>query len=799
MKTLSILIAFLLAGITSFAQQKNNDLVGVVADSLKQIGLPNASVHILNTTDTTHAATTTSDAQGIFRFSNLPDGKYTYTVTFVGYEKYTGNITLNHATPTPPFPVFLTAATKKLAAVTVTAAALKPFITQSLDKMTLNVAQSPLAAGGNAWDVLLRAPGVTEQNSNLNLQGKSINVLIDGRPTNLSGEDLKNYLTTLPANSIDKVEIISNPSAKYDAQGGSVINIKLLKNKNFGTNGTITAGIGTGKYLKDNAGISLNYRNKKINLYGSYDYQYNKQYYDNVSNRMVDANTSIVQDEYDIRKRNNHSYKAGLDYDINKNTSFGVLLRGSTNFRDRDVTNHSVVTTAGNNTDSSSNVYTQGYARFFNPSVNVYYKTTFDSAKELTINADYFNYNKQWNDDFTTHYYDKTGMESQQPFLLRDNSPANNTIRSITADYTQPSKIGKWEAGVKTAFTTTDNNVLWEQQAGNKWTTDSTKTNHFIYKENINAAYISFSKTIKKYSIQAGVRAEQTNTEGNSVTLNQTTKNSYLNVFPNLAVQYSKSAMQQFGLSYRRSIQRFGYDIVNPFIVYQSQYSYSQGNPYIQPMLMNSIEFSHSYKYQVFTKLGYTHISDVLAPVYKQAPSGNAIISSYDNLNSADVYSGSVTWMKSLLKGKWISVNTGGAFYAKYNAASQANAKVTGFFSTNNTFSLPHQVKAELSGSYYSPIASGVYLIHPMYSVNGGLSVPVMKSKGSLAFNVTDIFNTQVMKIDVTQGVNIHYNNKAESRFVNLVFTYKFGNNKVKASKTRKTGIEDEKGRMSTN
>ncbi len=329
--------------------------------------------------------------------------------------------------------------------------------------------------------------------------------------------------------------------------------------------------------------------------------------------------------------------------------------------------------------------------------------------------------------------------------------------------------------------------------------TDSTKTNHFIYKENINAAYISFSKTIKKYSIQAGVRAEQTNTEGNSVTLNQTTKNSYLNVFPNLAVQYSKSAMQQFGLSYRRSIQRFGYDIVNPFIVYQSQYSYSQGNPYIQPMLMNSIEFSHSYKYQVFTKLAYTHISDVLAPVYKAAPVGNAIISTYDNLSSADVYSGTITWMKSLLKGKWMSVNTGGAFYAKYNAASQANAKVTALFSTNNTFSLPKQIKGELTASYYSPIASGVFQLHSMYSVNAGLSKPILHSKASVALNVTDVFNTQVMKIDVTQGVNIHYNNKAESRFVNLVFTYKFGNSKVKASKSRKTGIEDEKGRMSSN
>ena len=352
----------------------------------------------------------------------------------------------------------------------------RPFITQTADKITINVAQSPLAAGSNAWDVILRAPGITEQNGQINYTGKTIIVLINGRPTALSGEELKNMLTNMPANGIDKVELLPNPSAKYDAQGGSIINIWLLKNQLYGANGNFTAGIGTGRYARANTGLALNYRNKKLYMYGSYDFAYNRQYFNNVSNRVVDPLTGIHESEYDLRTRNNHSYKLGLDYDLNKNTSFGFLLRGSINYRDRAVTDESVILPAAGS-DSSSMVYTNGYARFMNHSANMYYKKTLNPAgKELNINADYLNYRKTWNDDFVTHYLDAAGNEYLAPFILRDASPADNTIRSFTIDYVHPARIGKWEAGLKTAFTTTDNDVLWMQQVDTNWKMDLAKT-----------------------------------------------------------------------------------------------------------------------------------------------------------------------------------------------------------------------------------------------------------------------------------------------------------------------------------
>jgi len=690
-----------------------------------------------------------------------------------------------------------------LSAVTVNG--VKPFITQSGGKMILQVAQSPLAAGGNAYEVVLRAPGVLEQNGSLSLSGRSVNMLIDGRPTHLSGEELKNMLSNMPANGIDKIEILSNPSAKYDARGGSVINIRLAKNQNYGVNGSVMGGLGTGKYVRGSSGLSLNYRDKHMNIYGSYDYQYNQQYYDNSSLRSLAAEGSISENEYDVRRRNNHAYKAGLDYEINKNSSWGVLLKGSTNFRERTVNDRSAATHK-EIVDSSSTVFTTGYARFFNPSANLYFRTKLDASgkKELVINADYLSYNKQWDDAFVTHSFDAAGTETLPPLYLRDHSPADNKIRSLTADYTQHTKAGKWEGGIKTNFTTTDNDVRWEQQSEDHWLTDPGKTNHFIYKENINAAYLTFDKTLHKVGLQVGMRAEQTNTESRSVTLDDLQRRSYFNLFPNLQLQYNPSPKQQFGLSYRKSIERFGFDYVNPFIVYQSQYAYSKGNPDIRPMILHTIEVSHSWQYKLFTKFSYTRMLNVLGPLYLQDSAKNAVISTYGNLRSANVFSGNVMAVKSFFRGKWISVNTVGGFYAKYEAGSygtdEVNARITGYVSSNNTTMLPGKIKAECTLYYFSPIAMGVYRQRSQFSAGLGLSKSLLKSKGSLALNVTDLFNSQRTRNDVSsQEVNIRYDNKAESRYLNLVFTYKFGNNRVRGSKSRTTGIEDEKNRMGAN
>ncbi len=800
MRTFLIPAFILITSLTAISQSKPNQITGTVLDSLSKQPLPNATITLTSAGVT--IKTTMSDSKGNYTFKNLAKGNYSLAIQYVGYKSINLTSINVNSEATKPHISLLTLNQQGLKAVTVTSA--KPFIVMSADKLTLNVASSPVAAGGNAYDLLLRAPGVVEQNNSLNLNGKSVTVLINNRPSNLSGEDLKTMLSAMQANGIEKVEVISNPSAKYDAQGASVINIILVKNKNFGTNGTATLGIGTGRYVRGNSGIMLNHRNKNINVYGSYDYAYNPQYFQNASDRNLSIISTITESEYEVRKRSNHNYKIGFDCDINKRSSFGILARGVSVIRDRHVDHNTTLHITSVAKDSSSNIITSGEANIFNPAINVYYKTTLDSAskKDIIINADYFHYNRKWNDDFTTHYYNQNGAEYKQPFYLRDTSPAIVELQSVTVDYTANTKFGKWETGAKASFAKTDNDVLWEQLTGSIWVADAGKTNHFIYKENIFAGYINLYKTIKKYSIQAGLRAEHTNTNGTSITANQTNTNSYTSLFPNVAMSYTKSASHMFKLGYRKSIQRFGYEVVNPFVVYQSQFSYTQGNPKILPMFVHAIEFTHSYKYQLFTTLSYSHITQTLAQVYKQG-ADNSVISTYENLNNSNVVSLTITSQKSYFKGKWSSVNTIGAYYAKYDALSfgnPVNSKVTGYINTSNTFVLPKKIKGEIQAYYSTPIASGIYKIDGQFQMNIGLSKPIMKGKATLTANVKDVFNTFEYRINTLyNGGTINTYSKAESRFVNLVFAYKFGNTKVRASKARTTGLDDEKSRLSTN
>lgn len=677
----------------------------------------------------------------------------------------------------------------------------RPFIVMRADKIIMNVSESPVAAGGDALQVLSRAPGVIDQGSgNFELRGKKVTVLVDGRDSRLSGDELKEWLAAMPAGSIDRVELMANPPARYDARGAAVINIITLKNRNYGMNGTLTTGIGAGTYARYNAGLGLNYRNQVINVYSNYDYLHNKQYYDLRSLRSLDRNNHIRENSWETRRRNNHSFKAGADYEINPRSTAGIMVKAMLNYRYRQVDTRSVKDNAAMEADSFSTVNTTGDLRIFNPSVNVYYKINFDSSgRQLTLNADYFNYNKDWTDGYVTDFYDAAGNTVQEPYLLRDNSPADNTIRSIAADYVQPLWKGTLEAGVKATFTTTDNNIRWEQLLNEKdWKTDSGKTNHFIYRENIYAAYFSYGHSFGKFDLEAGLRAEQTHMEGVSLTLGQTSNRNQLNVFPSLSALYSRSEKHQYGISYRKSIERFSFNVVNPFVTYVSQYFYYQGNPNIRPSTGHAFELSYTYNNRLFATLSYMRYNQVLTDIYRK-DTGNVVVSTYANLSGADVYNASFTYTQSILKG-WMSTNTFMMTYARYNEnnSGQLNNKGMGLYvNTNNTFTIVKGLSAELSATWYSPMAFGVYKLKSRYTVDAGISKTILRSAGRLSLNVSDVFNALTTKYDVASfGVTSAYESKAESRFVRLVFSYRFGNQQVKAARNRKTGIEKELRRM---
>lgn len=686
----------------------------------------------------------------------------------------------------------------------ITISSKKEFIEQGAGKITLNMAASPVAAGGNAYEALLRAPGMFEQQDNLQFRGKSVLVLINGRPSNLSGQELKAMLTATPAGGVEKVEILTTPPARYDAQGDVVINIKLVKNKSFGTNATLTAGAGWGNYGRYNGGVLANHRNKKVNAYASYDLLQNTLYNKTDLRRTMDAQTLIRESDFTSYKRFNHSYRAGVDYEIDKLATAGVMARGLLLYRDRNSTNQVVKDNIHNGIDSFSRVFTGGRTSVNNISVNAYYTKQLNSkGKELTVNADYFSYDKSWKDQVSTIYSDENGLAYQPEYLLRNNSPSSITIYGLSADYTHSVKEGKITAGLKTSINRSDNNAGWEFLDGNNWKTDVLRSNHFIYQENIYAGYVSLNRKIKKWSLETGLRAEHTFTEGNSRTLGQKNSNRYFKLFPSAAVQYQLSQDQQFGVSYRRKINRFGFDVMNPFTTYVSQYSYIQGNPAIRPSFSDNIGLSHTYKNKLVTSIDYSHISDVLAPVFKKDPGSEVVISTQDNLRRAGQLSLSVSYMEQLFKGKWSMTNTIGAVYAGISDPDGLDKKTTttgAYFNMTNLLTFKQGWTAEVSGSYFSALTVGVMHFRPQGSLNIGVSKAILKNNGRLTFNITDLLNVQEYHYTVSSfGVTSAAGVKPETRAARLTFTWKFGNKNVKAGKTRRTGIEEEKQRTGSN
>jgi hypothetical protein len=770
---------------------------GNTVDSITKQPLPNATINISGINN--FKLSVISNKKGLFTALLPVSGYYFFEVMYVGYKKQQFDSVLLDDVHTNIPAFFLSLENNYLQKVTVTST--KPFIVMGTNKITLNVSQSAVSAGSNAYEVILKAPGIIEQNEKLNFKGKSVNIYINGRPSQISGSDLKNMLTNMQASNIEKVEILPNPSAKYEAQGGSVINIVLAKNKSYGTNYTLTTTLGTGKYVRGSTGIDFNSRNKKINLYGGYSYTNNHQYFTNVTTRTL-SYANLYADEYDLRKRNNNTYKLGLDYDFSKKSSIGFLLNGYKNFRGRTVANSSTLHYNNSNADSVATVNTVGKAIFSSPTVNVYYKTKFDSTdKELTINADYINYNKTWYDDFTNNYYDEKGQEYVQPNFLRDNSPANINVYAFSADYVQPTKNGKWEAGIKTTISNTDNNVQWENKTTQNWDIDNGKTNHFIFKENVNAAYLNYNRTIKKWGIEAGLRMEQTNTNGNSITANQVNKNNYTSWFPNVGVEFTKNKNNVVGFAYRKSIERFGFDYVNPFIVYQSQYAYSQGNPLIQPQINHAFEMSYVYKQLYSFSLSYVHGVKSLGELYLQAPN-NVTISSYGNFNSNDIFYFSAYGSKKVLK-KWTITLVPVVGYIALNNASNGIAQgyvkkiLLTQLNWQNSISFKKGLTAELNFNYVSPYQYGSYTTKLFFNSSFGLSKPIFKNKVTARLSVSDIFNTvNSNKVLDYDGIKSTVNYKAETRFINLTLKYKFGNKNVRAKARNQSKINDIQNRI---
>ncbi|MFT3823294.1 MAG: outer membrane beta-barrel family protein [Chitinophagaceae bacterium] len=802
-------IAMIFLALNSQAQTKTGSVSGNVTDA-SNVAVNAATVSLLKAKDSSLVKMAAADKTGKFTIENVANGKYLLLVSAVGYNKtYSQALEIN-GNAIAATPIALEPASKNLKEVTVTAS--KPMVEMKIDRTVVNVDAAVTNTGSTALEVLEKSPGVqVDKDGNISLKGKQgVTIMLDGRPSYLTGEQLANMLRGMQASQLEQIEIMTNPPAKYDAAGNSgIINIKTKKNKIRGFNGNVSAGVGQGAYFKNNESISINYRNNKINLFSSYSFSRNIGYQMlDIHRRYIndDGTTNAIFDQNTFMKtyRTNNNLKVGMDYYLSSKTTLGVVVSGFYNPQKTNVKNTSYLKSPQDVVDSI--VYATSYNKetWKNASVNLNMRHQFDSTgRELTADLDYLLYDAYTTQNFTNTNYTPSWTKKNDEILFAD-LPVSIKIYTARVDYTHPLKNNaKLEVGWKSSYVSTNNKANFFNYESNDWTPDYNRTNFFNYKENINAAYVNLNKQInKKWGVQAGLRFENTNYKGlqygNPTRTDSSFKRSYSSLFPTIYVSYALNDNNQFGVSYGRRIDRPDYEDLNPFQQFLDKYTYQVGNPFLRPQYSNNIELSHIYKGFLSTTLNYSKTTDLTNETFDQ--DGYATIVRKGNIGRRENAGIAVSvqypvakWYTTMIYVNYNYTKYAGKLYGDDINVSAANLTVN----MNNQFKFNKGWSAELSGWYRTKGVEGQILIRPMGQLSAGIAKQVLKGKGSVKMNVRDIFFTQVVKGSMNfKATEATFENRRDNRVANITFTYRFGKPLKNTPQRNRNGASDEQNRV---
>ncbi len=724
-------------------------LTGSITDE-SQKGFEDADVSLLSATDSAVLRSTKSTSEGFFSFRQLGNGKYLVVASATGHRPvYSGLLHVTDTTNSILIPaMMLLQETKDLKAVTVIAS--KPYIEQKPDRLVVNVDASPTNTGASVMDVLEKSPGVTvDKDDNISLKGKQgVTIMIDNKPTYMSSSQLASYLKSLPASAIDQLEIMTNPSSKYDAAGNSgIINIKTKKTKNKGFNGSSTLTHTQGIYPKPGASVNLNYRTGKFNFFfnggythweGFQDLDINRNYLDSTSKHITSIFTQHTQIKFTNPELN---AKIGVDYYLTNRTTLGMVLSGFNSKENNNSSSTIYLKDPNNAIDSIVYSPSTNKTSWKNGSVNFNFRHQFDSVgTELTADADLIRYTSLSNQYFDNITYDPSWQEKNAT-ILTGNLPSSIGIYSLKSDFSHVFKNQlKIEAGLKSSYVATDNTANYFNLINNIPIPDTTKTNRFLYFENINAAYLTLNRQFKKLSIQAGLRVENTNYHGHqlgnqyTVELNDSSfQKSYVNAFPTVYVSYQINAKNQLSINYGRRIDRPAYQDLNPFLFFLDEYTYQAGNPYLQPQFSDNIELSHTYNGWLTTTMNYSHTNNFFAETFQQE--GHATIVRNGNIGLRQNMGAAISAQIPVEKW-WTSIWYVNYTYNKFTGFLYGSdidiSSPTLMLNVNNQFRFSKGWGAELSGFYRSKGVEGQVLLQPFGQMSAAITRQVLKDKGTI-------------------------------------------------------------------
>jgi outer membrane receptor protein involved in Fe transport len=741
-----------------------------------------------------------TDIDGNLNISNLPVGVFTFKISYVGYQTMVrDSISVTASRSLVAFGTIKMKNAKGTVLNEVNITAQKSTMQLGIDKKVFSVDQSLVSEGGSASDLLQNVPSVqTDIEGNVSLRGSTgVKVLIDGKPSLIAGGNVAQILQSIPASSIESVELITNPSAKYDAEGQSgIINIVLKKNKKLGLNGLVA--LTAGNRDNYNANTSLSYQNKKVNLYGNYSYRYGKRVgggYSNIT-YLNSLNPTVFADQNtDSRSLDKgHNAKAGIDYYISDKS----IVSLSAGFNIRDNERNELLTI--NKLDqqrlpvelSNRNNVNNGSGNSYD--LNLDYSQKFKKPKEeLTFN---FGYSEGENDNdqlYSTSIYNQNGVGVTLPLVVQNNNGNGiNRNYNIQADFALPiGKQAKIEAGYRSQFNNGDNTTLATilNQTTNVNDIDFSLTNAFNSREQIHAIYANYQNQIKNFGYQIGLRGEDAALDTRSGSFNRANtleytpaRVAYKRIYPSVFLTQKLEGEQQIQLSYSRRVNRpRGWD-TNPFLDVSDPLNYRQGNPNLKPEDVHAFELSYSKYWKKITLISsvyYRQTNDVIQRVRSIPNEQGITITTPENLtrnNSSGVeliakvdalkawnFTGNV----NLYQSKLIGVPSLGIIE---NSGFSWNANLT------NNFVLPYRITLQVRAEYRAAEVMAQGKRNAMYGIDAGAKYDFKNKKSSLSLNVRDVFNTRRWSMTTsTQGTIIDFQRYMQGTMANLTYSYRFG------------------------
>ncbi|MFN0276912.1 MAG: TonB-dependent receptor domain-containing protein [Chitinophagales bacterium] len=763
-------------------------IVGKVIDASNKKPVEFATVAITKPDDSAIVSGSITDSEGKFFIKQLPAGDFFLLVQYVGYEPVKRAITITSQPPLNNIGIIeLAEGTNELEKVEIMAE--QSYYQNSIDKKVYNVERDIVASSGSASDVLQTIPSVTiDIDGNISLRGNtSVRIWIDGKPTGFSGSSLTAILEQIPAGNIESVEVVTNPSARFEAEGGAgIINIVMKKNRQSGLNGNVTAGISTTPGYE--GGLALNYRNKKINVYSSFTHRYDRREGSGETTRRTFDEDTVFYNNSESNSENISSMnmgRAGIDFYLNEKNTLGLsgMIHGG-HMENDNTTDYTFFDLDSTLTSTGSRIAV-GEGENFSYNAGISYKKIYEDTKHyLSFDG---NYSMSEMDDLTNYdenYYDLANVPLGEPLLQNIGKPGENIDASAAMDYVHPFKNGnKFETGVKYTKEIKDNTISSESfdTIADAFINDELISNQFIYDEDVIAAYFIWNSSIKKLGYQLGLRAEQTYTNSGLVTTDEIFINDYFGVFPSVHLQYKMNEKTEFSASYSRRLDRPNGWFLNPFPDYSDPYNLRFGNPFLEPEYENSFEIGFTKyfeKHTVDASVFYDQTLNEISP-YIIVDSTGISKMTFQNYNSENQYGIELILRSEFYK--WWNATGSFNFNQTLVDAQNLEAGLTNtVFNYNirvmNFFQLAKTTSFQVTVSYNTPWNFAQGKSDAVFVADAGLKQDFLKNKLSLNLSMSDVFNTRKWS-GYSEGVNYYSTNfrKRESQVFSAKLTYKFG------------------------